>query len=181
EFIPGAKTRHQPLFHLTEAQKKECWETLQRMIELGQIRPSKSQMASSILFVKKKDGKLRMCVDYRYVNSITKKNVYPLPLQEVLTEEVRGADKFTKLDLLWGYNQMRIREGDEWKTAFKTPWGLFEYLVMPFGFTNAPAAFQHMMNDIFRDMLGRNVAIYLDDILIFTHPGEKHEDAVKEV
>ncbi|QRW24326.1 Retrotransposable element Tf2 protein [Rhizoctonia solani] len=138
-------------------------------------------MASPILFVKKKNGKLRMCVDYRRLNSMTKKNAYPLPLPQNLIEKLQGAKIFSKFDLRAGYNLVRIKEGDEWKTAFKTKYGLFKYLVMPFGLTNAPAAFQDMMNKIFRDLLDVYVIIYLDNILVFSLNEKDHEAHVREV
>ena len=115
------------------------------------------------------------------MNSITKKNVYHLPLPQDLIEKLRGAKIFTKFDLKWGYNLVRIKEGDEWKTAFKCKYGLFEYRVMPFGLSNAPACFQHLMNDILRDLLDITVVVYLDDILIFSKNEEDHEKHVKEV
>ncbi|QRV77936.1 Retrotransposable element Tf2 protein [Ceratobasidium sp. AG-Ba] len=138
-------------------------------------------MASPVIFVKKKNGSLRMCIDYRKLNDMTVKNVYPLPRSNDLIEKLRGAKIFSKFDLKWGYNLVRIKEGDEWKTAFKTRYGLFKYLVMPFGLTNAPATFQHFMNDIFRDILDVYVIIYLDDILVFSKNKEDHEKHVREV
>ncbi|QRV84430.1 Transposon Ty3-G Gag-Pol polyprotein [Ceratobasidium sp. AG-Ba] len=138
-------------------------------------------MASPVIFVKKKNGSLRMCIDYRKLNDMTVKNVYPLPRSSDLIEKLQGAKIFSKFDLKWGYNLVRIKEGDEWKTAFKTRYGLFEYLVMPFGLTNAPATFQHFMNDIFRDILDIYVIIYLDDILVFSKNKEEHEQHVREV
>jgi hypothetical protein len=122
-----------------------------------------------------------MCVDYRALNANTVSNAYPLPLIQSLVEKLRGAKYFTALDLKSGYNLVRIKEGDEWKTAFKTKYGLFEYLVMPFGLRNAPAAFQHFMNDIFRDILDVHIVIYLDDILIFSETRELHIEHLKEV
>ena len=120
------------------------------MENLGKkFRPSRSPAGSPILFVKKKDGSLRLCVDYRGLNKITVKNRYPLPLIPNLLDQLRTATHFTKIDLRGAYNLVRIREGDEWKTAFRTRYGHFEYLVMPFGLTNAPAVFQHLMNNIF--------------------------------
>ncbi|KAF8752650.1 hypothetical protein RHS01_07611 [Rhizoctonia solani] len=133
------------------------------------------------MFVKKADGSLRLVVDYRKLNDVTHKNVYPLPRQDDLMAKLRSAKLFTKLDLRWGYNNVWIKEGDEWKTAFRTKYGLFEYLVMPFGLTNAPAAFQHFMNDLFRDLIDVTVVIYLDDILIFSEDPEKHPEHVREV
>ncbi|QRW23854.1 Transposon Tf2-12 polyprotein [Rhizoctonia solani] len=153
ELLLDAQPRHGPIYSLGPREDAELKETIEKQLKAGLIRPSRSPMASPILFVKKKNGKLRMCVDYRRLNSMTKKNVYPLPLPQNLIEKLQGAKIFSKFDLKAGYNLVRIKEGDEWKTAFKTKYGLFEYLVMPFGLTNAPAAFQDMMNEIFRDLL----------------------------
>jgi hypothetical protein len=122
-----------------------------------------------------------MCVDYRALNANTLSNAYPLHLIQSLVEKLKGAKYFTAVDLKSGYNLVQIKEGDEWKTAFKTKYGLFEYLVMPFGLRNAPAAFQHFMNDIFRDILDVYVVIYLDDILIFSETKELHIEHLKEV
>ncbi|QRV88426.1 Retrotransposable element Tf2 protein [Ceratobasidium sp. AG-Ba] len=160
---------------------EELRKTVTKQLEAGLIRPSKSPMASPVIFVKKKNGSLRMCIDYRKLNDMTVKNVYPLPRSNDLIEKLRGAQIFSKFDLKWGYNLVRIKEGDKWKTAFKTRYGLFEYLVMPFGLTNAPATFQHFMNDIFRDILDVYVIIYLDDILVFSKNEEDHEKHVREV
>ncbi|KAF8749409.1 hypothetical protein RHS01_10067 [Rhizoctonia solani] len=132
------------------------------------------------MFVKKADGSLRLVVDYRKLNDVHK-NVYPLPRQDNLMAKLRHAKIFTKLDLRWGYNNVRIKEGDEWKTAFRTKYGLFEYLVMPFGLTNAPAAFQHFMNNLFRDLIDVTVVIYLDNILIFSEDPKDHPTHVREV
>jgi len=117
----------------------------------GIIRPSSSPLGAGFFFVGKKDGSLRPCIDYRGLNQITIKNKYPLPLLASAFEPVQGATVFTKLDLRNAYHLLRIRDGDEWKTAFKTPLGQFEYLVMPFGLTNAPACFQALVNDVLRD------------------------------
>ncbi|CUA73094.1 Transposon Ty3-G Gag-Pol polyprotein [Rhizoctonia solani] len=181
ELIPGAKIKHGPIYSTGPKEDEELRKTLERQLEAGLIHPSKSPMASPIIFVKKKNGKLHLCVDYQYLNSITKKNVYPLPLPGSLIEKLRGAKIFTKFDLKWGYNLVRIKEGDEWKTAFKCKYGLFEYRVMPFGLTNAPACFQHLMNNILRDLLDICVVVYLDDILVFSKDEKEHEKNVCEV
>ena len=122
-----------------------------------------------------------MCVDYRGLNKVTILNRYPLPLMNKLPDRVCGAKIFTKLDLKSGYNLIRIKEGDQWKTAFRTRYGLFEYKVMPFGLANTPATFQHMMNEIFRDMIDLGVVIYLDDILIYSDNQQDHVALVKRV
>jgi hypothetical protein len=132
-------------------------------------------MASPIFFIKKKDGSLRLVQDYRMLNEMTVKNKYPLPLITELVNQLRGAKYFTKLDVRWGFNNVRIQEGDKWKAAFRMNRGLFELLVMFFGLTNSPATFQTMMNDIFTDMISEGVVVvYLDDILIFTKDLAEH-------
>ena len=133
------------------------------------IQPSKSSMASPFFFVSKKDSnKLWPCQDYRRLNEGTIKNVYPLPRIGDLLDELKGAKYFTKLDLRWRYNNVRIRKGDEWKAAFKTNQGLFKPLVMFFRLYNSPVTFQNMMNDIFQDEINEGwILIYMNDILIF--------------
>ena len=178
---PGTTPTFSKLYPMAPAEKTSLNEFIEDYLRKGYIRPSKSPAAAPIFFVKKKDGSLRMVVDYRKLNSITVKNRYPLPLSMELVDSLQRAKVFTMLDLRWGYHNVRIKAGDEWKAAFQTHLGLFEPTVMLFGLTNAPAAFQHMMNDIFKDLLGVCVVIYLDDILIFSeHPGE-HEGHVREV
>jgi hypothetical protein len=148
---------------------------LEEALSTGRIRQSKSPIGAPVFFVKKKDGKLRFVQDYRALNAITRKNRYPLPLIDDLIHRLKGARYFTKLDVRWGYNNVRIKEGDEWKAAFRTNRGLFEPLVMYFGLTNSPATFQTMMNEIFHDLIIEGVVcIYLDDILIFTDTLEEH-------
>jgi hypothetical protein len=134
----------------------------------GFIRHSKSPTSAPILFVKKKDGSFRLCVDYRGLNKISKKNRYPLPLISGLLDWLHTGKIFTKIDLRGAYNLLMIRFGDEWKIAFRTCYGHFEYTVMPFGLTNAPVVFQHLMNNIFGEYMDEFVVVYLDDILIFS-------------
>ena len=138
-------------------------------------------MASPILFVKKKTGDLRLCVDYRGLNSITKKNRYPLPLTHNLLDRVQGCTHFTVIDLKNAFNLVRVRTSDEWKTVFRTNLGLFEYLVMPFGLTNAPATFQAFIQDTLRDLLDVVCVAYMDDILIFSKGQEQHDHDVSAV
>ena len=155
---------------------------LDENLRKGYIQPSKSPIASPVFFVKKKDGKLRFVQDYRRLNEYTVKNRYPLPLVADIIGRLRGARYFTKFDVRWGYNNVRIKEGDEWKAAFSTNRGLFEPRVMFFGLTNSPATFQALMNSIFADLIATGkVAVYLDDILIFTMTLEEHREIVHEV
>ena len=134
-----------------------------------------------MLFQKKKDGTLRLCVDYKKLNEVTVRNSYPIPLITDIIERVKGANYFTKLDLRSAYNLIRIREGDEYKTAFRTKYGHYEYLVMPFGLTNAPATFQSFINSVLRPYLEKSVILYLDDILIYSKNLDEHIKHVKEV
>ena len=154
---------------------------LSESLEAGIIRPSSSPAGAGFFFVGKKDGSLRPCIDYRGINDITIKNRYPLPLMNTAFDLLQGATIFTKLDLRNAYHLVRIREGDEWKTAFNTPTGHWEYLVMPFGLSNAPAVFQSLVNDILLDMINRFAFVYLDDIFIFSTNPEEHKTHVRLV
>lgn len=150
--------------------------------EKGYIRESTSPQAAPFFFVSKKNGELRPCQDYRYLNEWTVKNAYPLPLISDLLDQLKGAKYFTKLDIRWGYNNVRIKEGDQWKAAFITPEGLFEPTVMFFGLCNSPATFQGMMDSIFQDLKEKGyVIVYMDDILIFANTREDLRKATKEV
>ena len=178
---PNTNPPYGPIYSLSETELHALRNYLDDNLRKGFIRPSNSPAGAPILFAKKKDGSLRLCVDYRGLNRITRKNRYPLPLINDLLDRLKTAKIFTKLDLRAGYNNVRIASGHEWKTAFRTRYGSFEYLVMPFGMTNSPATFQHFMNDIFRDMTDDFVVIYLDDILIFSADPAKHEQHVRLV
>jgi hypothetical protein len=172
----GAKTSSTKVYPLSPNEQEQLDAFIEENLASGRIRPSKSPMAAPVFFIKKKDGSLQLVQDYRALNSKTIKNVYPLPLISDLINHLRGARYFTKLDVRWGYNNVRIKEGDEWKAAFHTNQGLFEPLVMFFGLTNSPATFQTMMNDIFQDLISEGVVcVYLDDILIFTETMEEHD------
>ena len=175
ELVPGAQPKGCKVYPLSVTEQSELDRFLTENLETGRIRQSKSPMASPVFFIKKKDGSLRLVQDYRMLNEMTVKNKYPLPLISELVNQLRGAKYFTKLDVRWGFNNVRIEEGDEWKAAFQTNRGLFEPLVMFFGLTNSPATFQTMMNDIFMDMISEGVVVvYLDDILIFTKDLDEH-------
>jgi hypothetical protein len=183
--IPLLEGKHPsagPLYSLAPNERQVLKDYIDSNLEKGFIRYSSSSCSAPVLFVKKKDGSLRLCVDYRNLNSITVKNKYPLPLINDLLDRLSHAKVFSKIDLRGAYNLLRIKEGEEWKTAFRTFMGMFEYLVMPFGLTNAPASFQHLMNYIFRMLEGRNfVIVFLDDILIFSSDPREHEGHVREV
>jgi transposase InsO family protein len=182
ELVGDPQSPTRKLYPLSPAEQSQLDEFIKENLESGRIRPSKSPMASPFFFVKKKDGSLRPVQDYRALNNITVKNRYPLPLIDDLVHRLSGAKYFTKLDVRWGYNNIRIREGDEWKAAFRTNRGMFEPLVMFFGLCNSPATFQTMMNDILADLIDEgSVCVYLDDILIFTKTLEEHRRIVRRV
>src|SRR5271168_2880562 len=169
-------------YNLTPAEQTELDKFLKKNLDKGYIRPLQSPMASPFFFVSKKDGKLRPCQDYRYLNDWTIKNSYPLPLILEIMDKLKGAKYFTKLDVRWGYNNVRIKKGDEWKAAFKTNKGLFEPTVMFFGICNSPATFQAMMDNIFTTMIdGHLVIIYMDDILIFANTQKELERTTRMV
>ena len=181
DLLPGTSPPKGRLYSLSEPERKAMETYINDSLAAGLIRPSSSPAGAGFFFVEKKDKTLRPCIDYRGLNDITIKNRYPLPLISSAFELLQGATIFTKLDLRNAYHLVRIREGDEWKTAFNTPTGHYEYLVMPFGLTNAPAVFQALVNDVLRDMLNRFVFVYLDDILIFSQSREEHIHHVQAV
>jgi hypothetical protein len=163
------------VYPMTLTEQMEMDAFLEEALATGCIRQSKSPLGALVFFIKKKDGKLCFIQDYPALNAITRKNRDPLPLIDELIHWLKDARYFTKLDVRWGYNNIRIHEGDEWKAAFCTNRGLFEPLVMYFGLTNSLATFQMMLNEIFQDLITEGVvSIYLDDILIFTNSLEDH-------
>jgi len=171
-----------PIYPLSENELQTLREWLKEMLRTGKIQRSTSPLGSPILFVPKPNGRgLRLYVDYRALNQITISNRYPLPLMQELQDRVQGARWFTKLDLKNGFNLIRIREGDEWKMAFRTRYGLYEFQVMPFGLTNAPSTFQDMMNHVFSDMIDLGLLVYMDDFLIYAKTEKEHDQRVKEV
>jgi hypothetical protein len=179
ELKPGAPpTLISKTIHLSQTEQQEVLKFIKEHMARGTIRPSKSPYATSF-FIKKKNGKLRPVQDYRPVNAWTIKNCYPLPLIPQLIDRLRGCTLFIGMDVEWGYNEVLIKEEDQWKAAFITNEGLFEPTVMFFGLTNSPATFQTMMNTIFQDLInGGNVTIYMDDIAI--HTGCKEEETEDE-
>jgi hypothetical protein len=172
---PGQDPPYRRTYQLSLAEQRALDEFVSDALEKGIIRESISPAGAPILFVPKKDGTLRLCVDYRGLNDITIKNRYPLPLIGELLDRLNGAKVFSKLDLKDAYYRIRIREGDEWKTAFRTKYGHFEFLVMPMGLTNAPATFQSYINRALRGYVDDFCVVYLDDILIFSRTPEEHQ------
>uniref|UniRef100_A0A3P9LGA0 Gypsy retrotransposon integrase-like protein 1 n=1 Tax=Oryzias latipes TaxID=8090 RepID=A0A3P9LGA0_ORYLA len=181
ELLNGAPLPKGKLYKLSGPEKTAMENYIQEALSQGHIRPSSSPVGAGFFFVEKKDKTLRPCIDFRELNQITVKDKYSLPLIDSVFESVQQAKIFTKLDLRNAYHLVRIREGDEWKTAFTTPLGHYEYLVMPFGLTNAPAVFQRLVNDVLRDFLNRFVFIYLDDILIYSPDSSQHKHHVRLV
>jgi hypothetical protein len=160
---------------MSPEEQRELDTFLEEALATGRIWHLKLPIGAPVFFIKKKDGKLHFVQDYCALNLITRKNRYPLLLIDDLIHQLKGAKYFTKLDVHWGYNNVRIKEGDEWKAAFRTNHGLFKPLVMYFGLTNSPVTFQMMINKIFENLITQGVtSIYLDDILIFTSTLEEH-------
>ncbi|OJT15194.1 Transposon Tf2-12 polyprotein [Trametes pubescens] len=182
ELLPGARPYCGKIYPMTLEEQDALDVFLEENLRTGRIRPSKSPWGAPFFFVKKKDGKLRPVQDYRKLNDMTKKNKYPLPLMSELFDRLKGAKYFTKLDIRWGYNNIRMKDGDEEKAAFITNRGSYDPLVMFFGLSNSPSTFQMMMNDIFRDLILKGkVIVYLNDILIFTESLDEHRSVVRQV
>ncbi|KAK3565138.1 hypothetical protein QTP86_000246 [Hemibagrus guttatus] len=181
DLLPNASPPRGRVYPLSLAESKAMEEYVETALAAGHIRPSTSPAEAGFFFVGKKDGGLRPCIDYRGLNAITVPYPYSLPLVPAALEQLRGERIFTKLDLRSTYNLVRIKKGDEWKTAFHTTHGHYEYRVMPFGLTNAPAVFQALINGVFQDLLGKWVIAYIDDILMYSASLEEHVLHVREV
>ncbi|GBG86132.1 hypothetical protein CBR_g41036 [Chara braunii] len=160
---------------------EELRKQLDELLEKGWIRPSSSPFGAPVLFVPKKEGELRMCIDYRGLNAIIVKNVEPLPRINDLLDQVQGCKYFSKIDLKSDYHQIEVNPDDQYTTTFQTRYGHYEFIVMPFGLTNAPTTFQRCMNDLFRSWLDRFVVVYLDDILVFSKTPQEHEGHLRQV
>ncbi|CAA7012851.1 unnamed protein product [Microthlaspi erraticum] len=174
ELEPGTAPISKTPYRMAPAELAELKKQIEDLLSKGFIRPSVSPWGAPVLFVKKKDGSFRLCIDYRGLNRVTVKNRYPLPRIDELLDQLRGATWFSKIDLASGYHQIPIDEADVRKTAFRTRYGHFEFVVMPFGLTNAPAAFMRLMNDVFREYLDVFVIIFIDDILVYSRSQEEH-------
>ena len=181
EVVQGTTPISRTPYRMAPTELKELKTQLQELLDKGFIRPSVSPWGAPVLFVKKKDGTLRMCIDYRQINKVTVKNKYPLPRIEDLFDQLRGARVFSKIDLRSGYYQLRVKEVDFSKTAIRTRYGIYEFLVMPFGLTNAPTAFMDLIYKVFRPYLDQFVVVFIDDILVYSKDAQEHEHHLRIV
>ncbi|GJS90301.1 putative reverse transcriptase domain-containing protein [Tanacetum coccineum] len=179
ELVPGAAHVARAPYQLAPSEMKELARQLQELSDKGFIRPSSSPWGAPVLFVKKKDGSFRMCIDYRELNKLTIKNRYPLPRIDDLFDQLQGSSMYSKIDLRSGYHQLRVREKDIPITAFRTRYGHYEFQVMPFGLTNAPAVFMDLMNRVCKSFLNKFVIVFIDDILIYSKNKEEHKDHLR--
>ncbi|GJX07946.1 putative reverse transcriptase domain-containing protein [Tanacetum coccineum] len=181
DLIPGAAPVARAPYRLAPSEMKELSEQLQELSDKGFIRPSSSPWGAPVLFVKKKDGSFRMCIDYRELNKLTVKNRYPLPRIDDLFDQLQGSSIYSKIDLRSRYHQLRVREQDIPKTAFRTRYGHYEFQVMPFGLTNAPAVFMDLMNRVCKPYLDKFVIVFINDILIYSKDKKEHEEHLKAI
>ncbi|GJW43429.1 putative reverse transcriptase domain-containing protein [Tanacetum coccineum] len=179
DLVPGAAPVARAPYRLAPSEMKELSEQLKELSDKGFIRPSSSPWGAPVLFVKKKDGSFRMCIDYRELNKLTVKNRYPLLRIDDLFDQLQGSSVYSKIDLRSGYHQLRVREEDILKTAFRTRYGHYEFQVMPFGLTNAPAVFMDLMNRVCKPYLDKFVIVFIDDILIYSKNKQEHEEHLK--
>jgi hypothetical protein len=181
DLLPGTAPISKRTYKMSVEELKELKQQLTELQEPGYIRPSSSPWGAPVLFVQKKDGSQRMCVDYRSLNDVTMKNKYPLPCIEGLFDQMRGARVFSKIDLRSGYHQMKIRPSDIPKMAFSTRYGLYEFTIMSFGLTNATTYFMNLMNKVFMEYLDRFVVVFINDILIYSKSDSDHEEHLRLV
>ncbi|GKV48697.1 hypothetical protein SLEP1_g55500 [Rubroshorea leprosula] len=181
DLVPGTAPISKAPYRMALTELKELKEQLQELLDKGFIRPSVSPWGAPVLFVKKKDGTMRLCIDYRELNKVTVRNRYPLPRIDDLFDQLVGAQVFSKIDLRSGYHQLKIKGEDIPKSAFRTRYGHYEFLVMPFGLTNAPAAFMDLMNRVFKPYLDKFVVVFIDDILVYSRSIAEHEEHLQLV
>ncbi|GJS71301.1 putative reverse transcriptase domain-containing protein, partial [Tanacetum coccineum] len=181
DLYPGAAPVARAPYRLALSEMKKLSEQLQELSDKGFIRTSSSPWGAPVLFVKNKDGSFRMCIDYRELNKLTIKNRYPLPRIDELFDQLQGSSIYSKIDLRSGYHQLRVREQDIPKTAFRTRYGHYEFQVMPFGLTNAPAVFMDLMNRVCKPYLDKFVIVFIDDILIYSKDKKEHEEHLKAI
>ncbi|GJX36366.1 putative reverse transcriptase domain-containing protein [Tanacetum coccineum] len=179
DLAPGVAHVARAPYRLAPSEMKELAKQLQELSDKGFIRPNSSPWGASVLFVKKKDGSFRMCIDYRELNKFRVKNGYPLPRIDDLFDQLQGSSVYSKIDLRSAYHQLRVREEDIPKTAFRTHYGHYEFQVMPFGLTNAPAVFMDIMNRVCKPYLNKFMIVFIDDILIYSKNKEEHEEHLK--
>src|SRR3954463_751465 len=181
DLVPGTRPVSMAPYRMSASELSELKKQLEELLEKKFVRPSVSPWGAPVLLVKKKDGSMRLCVDYRQLNKVTIKNKYPLPRIDDLMDQLVGASVFSKIDLRSGYHQIRVKEDDIQKTAFRTRYGHYEYSVMPFGVTNAPGVFMEYMNRIFHPYLDKFVVVFIDDILIYSKNEEEHAEHLRTV
>ncbi|KAL0554452.1 hypothetical protein IC582_008373 [Cucumis melo] len=180
ELVPKAKPPAKNAYRMMPPELAELRKQLDELLNAWFIRPAKAPYRAPVLFYKKKDGSLRLYIDYRALNKLTIRNKYPLPIVTDLFDRLHGEKYFSKLDLRSGYYQVRIAEGDEPKTTYITRYKAFEFLVMPFGLTNAPTTFCTLMNQVFHEYLDKFVVVYLDDIVVYNTTIEEHSDHLQK-
>jgi hypothetical protein len=181
DFEPSTAPISKRAYRVFGPELVELKKQIDELLEKGYIRPSTSPWAAPVMFVEKKDGTKRIWIDYRALNEVTIKNKYPLPRIEDLFDQLRGAGVFSKIDLRSGYHQLRIRPSDIPKTSFITKYGLYEYTVMSFGLTNAPAFFMYLMNSVFMDYIDKFIVVFIGDIFIYSQNEEEHKEHLKMV